>query len=209
VALGEPRGAPEPEESAVAPAAAARLQAATGLLRNHPDLLLPLASRFGEQEVVFESAIRGSSMAPTIASYARLQVRRSGQQDCRVGDVVYFQTEGGYVVHRILQAVRCRTGEAYLLTCGDRRLAPDPPIRADKILGTVVAAQTPEGWRGVEAFAPAAPRRVVRSLSLKAMVVATWYDPGLASFVARGLLALETAGRLWAGRVRRRLRRGR
>ena len=81
----------------------------------------------------------------------RLQVRRSGARDGRVGDVVYYRTDQGYVVHRIVQAVRCRSGQPYLLTCGDRRLAPDPPIRGDQILGTVINAQTPQGWRAVQA----------------------------------------------------------
>jgi hypothetical protein len=194
----------EPGEPATR--AAARSNAASALLLKHRPLLLSVASDFRDRQPVFESAIRGSSMAPTIPPHARLQLRVVGHPHCRAGDVVYYLADDGYVVHRVVYRARRGAGRGYLLTCGDNRLAPDPPVPIDRVLGVVLSVQTADGWRppgppNIRRFS----KRVIRAVSLAAAVAALRLSPAAARRLARLLLELEDLGRAGLGRVRHHL----
>jgi hypothetical protein len=166
--------------------------------------LLPLAAMLGDGQDVFESAIRGSSMAPAVPPRARLRVRLQSGQPCAPGDVVFYQADDGYMVHRVVY-VAGRSGDGrYLLTCGDNRLAPDPPVRPDQVLGTVIAVQGASGWR--PPGPPRIPRRgkrVVRAITVRAMIVVLGLSLSAAGRLARALLPLEMASRAALARLRR------
>jgi hypothetical protein len=196
----------EPVE--LATRAARRSDAASALLLKHRPLLLSLASGFRDRQPVVESAIRGSSMAPTIPPHTRLQIRVLGQPLCRPGEVVYYLADDGYVVHRVVYRAHRGAAPDYLLTCGDNRLAPDPPVPIDRVLGIVIGVQTADGWRS-----PGSPifrrrlTRVIRAVSLAAMIGALRLSPHAARRLALLLLKLEIAGRACLRRVRQGLQR--
>ena len=52
-----------------------RICAISSFLLDRDPLVLALASRLGGRDVIFESAIRGSSMSPAIPGRVRLRVR--------------------------------------------------------------------------------------------------------------------------------------
>lgn len=187
-----------------------RLQAVSALLLDHPDRLLPLASHFREGQPHFDSWIHGSSMWPAIAPGTRLRVRVLGPVPCQPGDIVYYLADDGYMVHRVIHRGRRGAAAEYLLTCGDNRLAPDPPVRADRVLGTVIAVETPSGWRPTAAFQPGSwPRRLIRAITVPCMIAALGVSPGVGRWLGLALLALEGVTRRSVWRVRRRLRRRR
>jgi hypothetical protein len=197
---------PAPTLAATADARAAeRSRTASTLLREHAALLLPLASSFRDSQPVFESAIRGSSMSPALPSRARLRVQVAADPPWQPGDVVYYLGDEGYVVHRVVY----RMDPDLLLTCGDKRLAPDPPVQASRVLGTVIGVETASGWR-----APGPPdigpwyRRAIRAATLAATIVACRVSPPSARWLALRLRNGEALGRAAAGRLRARLRRG-
>jgi hypothetical protein len=191
---GEASGPRLAAEPAKPTPAARRLRAVSAFLLERPPLLLPVASLFREREPIFESAIRGPSMEPTLPSHARLRVRTLGREPCRPGDIAYFLVGDGYMVHRVVYLADRGPARGYLLTCGDNRLAPDPPLRSDRVLGTVIAVEMANGWR--------------RALTLVAMIAALWGSAAGAGRLAALLLDLELAGRASVRRCRRRRRRG-
>lgn len=172
------------------------VRAASTLLMDRAHLLLPLASEFGREQPEFESAIRGSSMWPAIPPGARLRVRVSRHSPWDVGDIVLFLADDGYTVHRVVSRARRISGDAYLLTEGDRRFAPDPPVSCGKILGTVVAVEVGGQWKPPgPASAHRWHKRVARALTRTVMVAALSFNVEAARHLAACLLALESAAR--------------
>jgi hypothetical protein len=179
---------------------------ASVLLLERAHLLLPLASELGDSQPVLESAIRGSSMSPAIPAGACLRVRPIGQRPCQVGDVVFYLADGGYTVHRVVYRARRASGLGYLLTAGDARFAPDPPVPSSRVLGTVVAVQSGSQWRPTSPLTPGPwYQRVVRAITLAVMIAALWLSATAAHWLADVLLSLESRSRL----ALRRLRHGR
>lgn len=175
-------------------------RAVSAFLLDRAHLLLPLATQFGQTETDFESSIRGNSMAPAIPAGTRLRVRVSGQLPCQVGDVVFYLADGGYTVHRVLY--RGTSDGAYLITQGDARFAPDPPVPCHQVLGTVVAVQINSQWQPVGPRpASAWHRRAVRAMTLTAMITTMWFSVVAANRLADFLLTLESGARV----ARRRL----
>lgn len=164
---------------------------------------LPPASHSGQAQPDFESAIRGSSMAPAIPAGARLRVRLSARPPCQVGDVVFYLADGGYTVHRVVYRARGTSDADYLLAAGDARYAPDPPVPCCQVLGTVVAVQIDGQWRplGPQTASPW-HKRFVRTITLTAMITAMWLSVVVANRLAATLLTLESRARV----ARRRLR---
>jgi hypothetical protein len=183
-----------------------RVRAVSAFLLDHPPLLLPLASHFREPQLIFESAIRGPSMAPAIPSHARLRVQLLGPQPCQPGDVVFYLADDGYIVHRVVYRARRGSAPDYLLTCGDNRLAPDPPVQGNQVLGTVIAVQNARYWQP-----PSPPttapfyKRMIRAITLTAMITALWFSAVAARRLAAILLDLELVGRASVRRLRCRL----
>lgn len=82
-----------------------------------------------------EVAVRGGSMAPTLASGSRVRVARA--RSLWPGDVVVFRSvDGPLVAHRLLGALR-RRGEWYLLTKGDAASAFDDFVPVAAVVGTL------------------------------------------------------------------------
>jgi hypothetical protein len=189
--------------------AAARADGATGavsaLLLERAHLLLPLASHLSQGDHPaphVESAIRGDSMAPAIPAGSRLRVRLGGQRRCRVGEVVFYLADGSYTVHRVVHRPRAARGVEYLLTAGDARFAPDPPVPSHNVLGTVIEVQIGGRWQPVGPQAPRPwPRRLIRSATLCALIITMWLSVAAADRLAAVLLALESRARV----LRRRL----
>jgi hypothetical protein len=149
-------------------------------------------------------------MAPAIPARARLRVRVQGNQPCRRGDVVYYLAGDGYMVHRVVFRARRGAARDLLLTCGDGCLAPDPPVRSDQVLGTVIAVETPDGWRPPGPPITPGPlyRRLVRALALAGTIAALGVSASTARRLALSLHQLEAASRTTVRGIRRRLRSG-
>lgn len=196
------------ENEAMQPDSAAncRIHAVSSFLLDRDPLVLELASRLGGRDQVCESAIRGSSMSPAIPGRARLRVRLLAKQSCQAGDVVFYLSDEGFMVHRLVYQPRRCSAASYVLTFGDNCLAPDPPVKKDRIMGTVIAVQTATGWRP-----PGPPRsasvyhRLIRVVAYGVMVVTFWFSTSAARRLAILLAALESMGRAPAGRLLRRL----
>lgn len=183
-----------------------RVRAVSSLLQGRDPLLLALASHLGGRESVFESAIRGSSMSPAIPGGARLRVRLLAEQPCQCGDVVYYLSNDGFMVHRVVYQARRGSAAGYLLTFGDNCLVPDPPVRKDQILGTVIAVRTASDWR------PPGPsvnrsvwHRLARAAASGAAIVALRFSVSAARRLSIILKWLESALRAPVGRVLRHL----
>jgi hypothetical protein len=116
-------------------------------LRDHPQAMVPLAAHFQARQVVFDSAIRGSSMWPAIPAGARLRVQLLDGDACSSGDIIYFARDDGYMAHRVVYHGWLGATGGYLLTRGDSCIVPDPPVVSSRVLGTVVAVEIDGGWR--------------------------------------------------------------
>src|SRR5262245_3347716 len=147
------------------------VRAVSTLLMDRAQLLLPLASQFRQDQPEFESAIRGSSMWPAIPPGARLRVRVGGAMPCRAGDVVLYLADEGYTVHRVISPARRVSGGEFVLTEGDARFAPDPPVPWGRVLGTVVAIETAGRWQPPGPLgAQRLHKRFTRAITKAAMV---------------------------------------
>lgn len=187
--------------------AAQRLGAIKSFLLDHDALLPALASRLGGRGAEFETAIRGDSMAPAIPMRARLRVRLLSEQSCQRSDIVFYLSDSGFMVHRVAHLPRRGAAAGYLLTLGDNCLVPDPPVREDRILGTVTAVQTASGWH------PPGPlvdrsvcHRLVRAAASGAVIAASWFGVPAARWLIIVLQKLVSVIRVPAGRVLRHLR---
>jgi hypothetical protein len=145
-------------------------------------------------------------MAPAIPRGSRLRVEVLGGRECRPGDVVYVLSEESFLVHRVAH-VPGEHRDAIVITRGDACLAPDPPLRTDRVLGTVTSVGGPGGW------SPPPGERALsiwhgwaRRACLACVVLALGFGPGAARRVALGLQALESWTRRPAGRLLRGLR---
>jgi hypothetical protein len=183
------------------------VRAVSTLLMDRAHLLLPLASEFRQDQPEFESAIRGGSMSPAIPPGARLRVRLGGEVPCRVGDVVLYLADYGYTVHRVVSRPRQISGQAYLLTEGDARFAPDPPVPCDKVLGTVVAVEISGGWQPPDS--PTAHpwhKFVTRAVTKTALIAIMPFNVSAAGRLATLLLTLESASRVAVRAAKREVR---
>jgi hypothetical protein len=181
--------------------AADRIAAVTEFLLDRESLLPAVASRLGP-DAVFESAIRGSSMAPAIPKLSRLRVQLLGSRVPELGDILFYLADDGFMVHRVVHQVSAASGERYYLTIGDNCLAPDRPVSERRVLGTVIAVDTTSGTRQ-----PGSPRpisflhRFARAISVRTTIVASHFGWSTAAQVAAVFSRLEDAGRARTGRV--------
>jgi len=135
-------------------------------------------------------------MWPAIPPGARLRVRVGGPAPPKVGDIALYLGDDGYTVHRVVSIARDMSGRAYLLTEGDARLAPDPPVACDKVLGAVVAIEIGGQWQ------PPGPlqadrwlRRLTRACTKAIMIAAMALSVPAARRLAMVLLSLESRAR--------------
>ena len=169
-----------------------RLEAVGAFLLAQPSRLLAVAAGLDDQRQVYESSIRGPSMRPAIEAGARLRVRLQTGENCKPGDIAYFLTPHGYMVHRVVFCGRKYYANGYLLTCGDNHLAPDPPVPHDQVLGTVFACTGAEGWRDTPAqYQGPLHRRAVRLVARLLALAAFGFGVRSATLVAKLLMLGE------------------
>lgn len=179
-------------------------RAVSAFLLDRAHLLVPLAEQLGPARPDFESAIHGSSMAPAIPAGARIRVRPSGQLPCQVGDVVFYLADSGYMVHRVVYR---SSDTGYLLAAGDARFAPDPPVPCRQALGIVCAIEIDGEWQPLGPFANGPwHRRVVRAMTIPAMVITMRISVVAAARLAALLHTLETRARVARRRLLQRWR---
>lgn len=77
-------------------------------------------------------------MLPTLWPGDVLTIRTQSFEQVRDGDVVLFERDGRFFIHRILS--KCPTGERpHCVTRGDAMLAVDAPVLSEELLGKVVS----------------------------------------------------------------------
>ena len=117
---------------------------------------------------------------------------------------MFFVSDAGFTVHRVVHVLRGRTADIHLLTMGDDCLVPDPPVRQDWVLGTVVAVQTSTGW---SAPGPVVHRSIYHHLTRIAasatVILASWFSVAAGRSAAAGLQRFVAVTRVPAGRVLR------
>ena len=105
--------------------------------------IAPLLKRVeGEVELM----LYGASMEPTIPDASLIRIRCREPEACRVGDVVVMQAGNRVIAHRVLHRGRRGQAREYLITRGDARWLPDPPVPAAALLGIVTGVAVGEAW---------------------------------------------------------------
>ena len=157
-------------------------------------------------DTLFESTIRGNSMAPAIPAGSRLRVRALAGPICKPGDIAYYLSPSGFLVHRIVHQPRRRAAQAHLLTLGDNCLIPDPPVRMDRILGVVVAFHTGGEWQQPGPLVTRSVfHRLARCTACCILIAASWFGVSTARRFEMALRKFESKCRAPVGSLLRRL----
>lgn len=100
----------------------------TGAIYYTPDIL----SRALDTEHPMAS-VTSASMWPTLKKGDLVILKGVGKpEDIRVGDIIAFEHEGGFAIHRVIEV----DGES-ITSQGDANPIPDKPITFDKVIGRV------------------------------------------------------------------------
>lgn len=134
-----------------------------------------------------EMSVVGNSMGTALPEGTIVRVALCDGRSVLQGDIVVFRQNDGILIHRVVH--RAAT---HLLTRGDARLAPDPPVTFVDVVGSVtnVVASVDDRWRR---------RRVPRNRLLRAAhaavvaasIAALHIRPQLAAHLARWFTWLE------------------
>lgn len=89
---------------------------------------------------------RGSSMAPGVGDRQIVHLARATASNLRKGDIVLTKANKRFLLHRLVVADQDKN---FFMTRGDNRSQNDAPIRADQILGLVVAREFSFGKKKV------------------------------------------------------------
>ncbi|MEM7117495.1 MAG: hypothetical protein AAF614_33995 [Chloroflexota bacterium] len=81
----------------------------------------------------------GSSMSPFVRSGDVVHV--AATEEFAVGDVLLYEREQSWYVHRLIQIGSSSMGDRCYILRGDSLLVPDPPIQAEQVLGRVIAIE--------------------------------------------------------------------
>lgn len=101
--------------------------------------VLDVWTQAGEKHYI---PITGRSMFPLIRNGDQVLVAH-GCAGIRRGDVIIFRYDGKLVAHRVLRISKNEAGHMFL-TKGDNVLQFDPPLRANEIVGRVLAIKRGE-----------------------------------------------------------------
>lgn len=94
--------------------------------------------------------VEGDSMRGAFPSGARIRFIRQPSHTYCVNDVVvYWDTDKRCLVHRIVFTSSDTGDTGYLVTQGDNRAFPDPPVRRDRIAGKVIQVFKGGVWQPV------------------------------------------------------------
>jgi signal peptidase I len=179
-----------------------QLLTAASLLLDNQTLLPGLSKQFSEAS--FESSIRGCSMEPAIPGLAQVKVRMLHGDDAQLGDVVYFKSQEGFMIHRVASKVKKGFASNLLITIGDNCLLPDSPVITSQIVGVVFAVKINGQWQPVQPLVyQSFIFRVLRHISLLVIVSVTRLDP---EFTSRLVTALHQVKSIVKSIARRTLR---
>jgi signal peptidase I len=103
------------------------------------DAVLNMWTLAGEKHYI---PITGRSMFPLIRNGDQVLVAH-GCAGIRRGEVIVFRHDGKLIAHRVLRISKNEAGHAFL-TKGDNVLQFDPPLRANEIVGRVLAIKRGE-----------------------------------------------------------------
>lgn len=82
----------------------------------------------------------GHSMYPTIRNGEAVTVIPVNASEVKRGDIILYKTGRGLIAHRLV-SVETRGGAKLYRTRGDAALSDDCPVRAEQILGKIVAVE--------------------------------------------------------------------
>lgn len=127
--------------------------------------------------------ITGGSMGAALPNGSIARIRLSDGSTCKLGDVVVFRLDEKLVAHRVIH-IRA----PFLVTRGDARVAPDPPIPFSRVLGRMIEppSMVARSWRA----------RVADVFAMGSTIALLRVSPSLATRWTRLLR--------WAERKRRR-----
>lgn len=141
-----------------------------------------------------ECLVEGTSMGATLPARSQVKIR-CGEPEGYVRDAIVAFVAGRKIVsHRVVHRGRRGMASEYLITRGDGRVLPDPPVRLRSVLGTVTGVWIGDRW--VEPSAPARRpplRRVPAALLMLLAKAALELNVRLAERLALGLLAARAA----------------
>jgi hypothetical protein len=84
-------------------------------------------------------------MVPAVLPGDFVSVRRANLQDISAGELVLFQREGRFFLHRVIERKMQQNANSAatfcLITRGDRLLHDDPGVSAEQLLGRVVSIE--------------------------------------------------------------------
>ena len=103
------------------------------------DAVLNMWTQAGEKHYI---PITGRSMFPLIRNGDQVLVAH-GCAGIRRGDVIVFRHDGKLIAHRVVRISKNEAGHTFL-TKGDNVLQFDPPLRANEIVGRVLAIKRGE-----------------------------------------------------------------
>jgi len=101
--------------------------------------VLNMWTQAGEKHYI---PITGRSMFPLIRNGDQVLVAH-GCAGIRRGDVIVFRHDGKLIAHRVVRISKNEAGHTFL-TKGDNVLQFDPPLRANEIVGRVLAIKRGE-----------------------------------------------------------------
>jgi signal peptidase I/ribosomal protein L40E len=101
---------------------------------------------------VFEERGVSTSNFPLQGGFAKgdlLLIRGVDPAEIRVGDVVVYEGSRGLIVHRVLEIRSDEKGNLTFQTKGDANIPFDAPIRAEAVVGKVIAVVPKLGWLSI------------------------------------------------------------
>lgn len=86
--------------------------------------------------------VTGASMRPFMKGGETVRVRRVPSQNLHIGDLVLYEdSSGSLVLHRIIGRRPVTPGTLHFETKGDGLRAPDDPVEDRQIMGKVIAVE--------------------------------------------------------------------
>ena len=95
---------------------------------------------------VFESSIKGVSMAPTMPEGARVRIQPLPAAAYRMGQVVVCELDDILFAHRIVRCTSSGRRSDFVMTQGDGHILCDPPTRKISILGVITEYRAGGDW---------------------------------------------------------------
>ena len=178
------------------------VEAAGALLQADPARIVALASSLRAPSRLLESTVDGMSMASSLPPQSRIRIELINRARYELGEVIAFLVGSQVVVHRVVHQGRAGAAAGFVLTRGDSRLVPDPPVAYVRILGPVTGLWKDGRWTEVSGMRRRSLRgRILSSLLLLIARSMLYLSPYATAILLARLHRLE-------GALRRTLARG-